>query len=443
MSWTDSYELPYATVVGRFGETSKEVPEVSALNGEITFYPTVPFIKVDGSVIKITPVTAQVREGVIVNPDGGEGVKVPATDIETDHVTNWGWRAQFRIDNIRILPVPFYAPSGEVVDLSGITTKITGLPVEVVTGPKGDPGDSAYDLAVKDGFDGSYEDWAKTLIGPPGPEAGVTLSFPRQGVVRVHDNIRPSRIPWSVNPLAYRADRGIKSLWYDSQSGLIYSGYGDWSANGDEVGVVSHNIAGSAKIEYFPDQGSDQQLHPLNRAGAYTEAIEFFTNIDGSIYVPHTDGAGMWEGCGYITNEGGEWHEVSLPGQAIHVFQMLGTSAGMWACGSAIHPNQSDAGPALWFRPKGGDWVTRYLYPVTGQSPGRYYSMRVEDGRVCVFDRFTDPQVLRFTPVDMDKRDREPNDTYWTTYYTNQVTVDGYTYRGANNGIITKEKANQ
>lgn len=48
---------------------------------------------------------------------------------------------------------------------------------------------------------------------------------------------------WSVNPLAQSQNRPISSLDYDPVTNSIFSGFGDWNANGDHVGVVKHDLA--------------------------------------------------------------------------------------------------------------------------------------------------------------------------------------------------------
>lgn len=44
--------------------------------------------------------------------------------------------------------------------------------VEGKPGPNGAPGDSAYQVAVNNGFNGSEADWLLSLQGPPGPDGG-------------------------------------------------------------------------------------------------------------------------------------------------------------------------------------------------------------------------------------------------------------------------------
>ena len=173
MSWTDSYELPYATVIGRFGSVVRDSldpdlrPDINPLSGTITLTPTVPYIKINGTVLQIATITAQVVNGVVVNPDGSEGISILSTDVENDTITNWGWRATFKIPEVRITPVSFYAVEDEVIDLANLTSGITGLPIETVSGPKGDKGDPGEDGHTPEiTFDG------ETIVidGVPGPD---------------------------------------------------------------------------------------------------------------------------------------------------------------------------------------------------------------------------------------------------------------------------------
>lgn len=441
MSWTDSYELPYATVIGRFGSIVSDstdpdlLPDINPLSGTVTLTPSVPYIKISGTVLQISPITAQVVNGVIVNPDGSEGIRILSTDVENDTITNWGWRATFKIPEVRITPVSFYAEKYEVIDLVNLTSGITGLPVEIVSGPKGDPGPAGYAVGV------NVTRIRKGLLSISGP----SVARLKKGLVVVRNSAPPGVPAWSTNPLALMAGRSISSLWYDSVDDMIYSGYGDWNNNGDEIGVVRHRVStGDAEIVYFPENGQSEYQPNFRRRGVWAEAIETFYRFGDAIYIPHTDGAGYWEGCGYVTNEGGEWHEVSLPGQALHVFDMAQTSEGMWAVGSAIYASQADAGATLWFRPTGGDWTIRYQADTTGMGFSRFYQIRVEDDRVWVHDSVTMGMsngrvVYGFNATDMESRTVRSGEN-WGGNVTDQIIVGDYIYRGGPMGKITKER---
>ena len=346
-----------------------------------------------------------------------------------------------------------------VVELDGIDL-VRGDPGPSVTGAV-DNGDQTVTFTLSDGAE------LPPVTLPPGPAGhgvgvnvtrirkgllsihGPSVARLKKGLVVVHNSAPPGAPAWSTNPLALMAGRSISSLWYDSVDGMIYSGYGDWNSNSDEVGVVRHRVStGDAEIVYFPENGQSEYQPDFRRRGAWTEAIETFYRFGDAIYIPHTDGAGYWEGCGYITNEGGEWHEVSLPGQALHVFDMAQTSEGMWAVGSAIYASQADAGATLWFRPTGGDWTIRYQADTKGMGFSRFYQIRVEDDRAWVHDSVSMASVgagqaayvvYGFNATDMESRDVRSGE-HWGRNITDQITVGEYTYRGGPMGKITKER---
>lgn len=170
---------------------------------------------------------------------------------------------------------------------------------------------------------------------------------------------------WSVNPLAQSQNRPISSLDYDPVTNSIFSGFGDWNANGDHVGVVKHDLAtGESEIVFD---------------NIYSEAIERVVRLGDWLYVPHIDGKGYWESCGYATDEGGTWHEVTLPGTAIHVFDMAMDSRGLWACGA--HLTEDGQGQEIvWHRPTGADWIIHQVGE-KGDS-ARFYSFVKNDEAV-------------------------------------------------------------
>lgn len=179
---------------------------------------------------------------------------------------------------------------------------------------------------------------------------------------------------WSINPSAAEQGRPITWLSYDAQENVIFSGYGDWGANGDRIAIVAHSV---------PDGAVSILFEPVA-----SEAIGPVKRLQGHLYAPHIDpNTGYWssEG-GYASDESGEWANHALPGQAEHVFDMAETSAGLWACGSAIHPDQATIGPALWHRPIGGEWRVEYREPIpNGQDTAvRYYRIDVRDDRAVV-----------------------------------------------------------
>lgn len=307
-----------------------------------------------------------------------------------------------------------------------------GTELDPVTLP---PGPAGYAVGV------NVKRIRKGLLSISGPSVGRL----KKGLVVVRNSAPPGAPAWSVNPLALMAGRSISSLWYDSVDNMIYSGYGDWTNNGDEIGVVRHSVStGDAEVVYFPENGQSEYQPTFRRRGAWTEAIETFYRFGDAIYIPHIDGAGYWEGCGYITNEGGEWHEVSLPGQCLHLFAMAQTSEGLWAAGSAIYASQADAGATLWFRPTGGDWTIRHQADSKGMGFSRFYQIRVADDRAWVHDSVTmgvtaGLKVYGFNATDMETRTVHSGEN-WGGTVTDQITIGDYTYQGGPMGKITKER---
>lgn len=332
---------------------------------------------------------------------------------------------------------------------------------------KGDRGKSAYEVAVDNGFVGTEAEWLHSLQVEVSP---LTAALTANGLLQIGG---PGVIPtssgllaivgfgeargglWSVNPIAAMQGAPLTSLWHDPVDGLIYSGFGNWNTNEHTTGIVTHDPeTAETRVVYYPRAGEGWPGY--TKDGAYTESVQTFFRLRDSIFVPHIDGGGYWEGCGYITNEGGTWHEEPLPGQALHVFSMAETSHGIWAAGSALHENQEDAGPALWFRPDGGDWELAYLEPVTRLSAARYLQVRVEDDRAWVnpyggsSGDLPERLVRGFRPdggggFDMVTRPQGPGertedpDYAWAHRSSGQLEVGPYTYYTGPAGRITRE----
>ena len=416
--------------------------------------------------ITLSPLAHGTWEGAL---RGRDSVVMRVTDGQADPVdlTPGPWRVRVEPehgpvwDSWQVELVPGMAEPVDLADLAPVVVVdgekwAAGPPGASVTGAV-DNGDQTVSFTLSDGTE------LPPVTLPPGPAghgvgvnvkrirkgllsiSGPSVARLKKGLVVVRNSAPPGAPAWSVNSLALMAGRTISSLWYDPVDGMIYSGYGDWSGNGDEIGVVRHRVStGDAEIVYFPENGQSEYRPAFQRRGAWTEAIETFYRFGDAIYIPHTDGAGYWEGCGYITNEGGEWHEVSLPGQALHVFDMAQTSEGLWAAGSSIYASQSDAGATLWFRPTGGDWTIRHQADAEGMGFSRFYRIRVEDDRVWVHDSVTmgsptERVVYGFNATDMEARDVRSGE-HWGQNVTDQITIGEYTYRGGPMGKITKER---
>lgn len=323
-------------------------------------------------------------------------------------------------------------------------------------------GESAYEVAVSEGFSGSRKQWLESLkTGYEGfsvkpYRAGVlvvdgpVVFSPAVGVMEIAAPFTPdTQVAWSVNPHAQRQNRWIDNLSYDEVTNAIYSGYGDWSANGDAVYIVKHDL----------DTGEAYTVsHRIK-----SEAVGQVMRHGDWLYAPHIDWNGnYWDGGGYATNEGGFWHDVRLPGQCEHLFFMLSTPDGLWACGSSIHPNQADSGPTIWFRPNSGHVDSREEYPegvatpavgegwqivyrseVSGATYYRFYRAHYRDGKVWVKENLGDgARYLGFTPdgAHVEEAADPTGGKLNGRGDSPQVVVDGSLYEGTEYGKILKEK---
>ena len=261
-----------------------------------------------------------------------------------------------------------------------------------------------------------------------------TVRFPYSsgtGLVVIPPQTSLARLPlnwWSSNPLAEMQGRAITSL--DIVHGKLYSGFGDWGANGDHVGVVSHDFeTGESTIEY---------------EGVESEAVEKVigrkSDAGGDVlYVPHIDGnQNFWAGCGYSVCFAGEWSEVRLPGQALHVFDMAYTDVGIWAVGSRILPDQKAVAPAVWYGKWGEPWEVFYDEPVPEGtwSNDRFYWIATDGEKVRVqaqgpnvaprklLELSPDGSVATLPPISEHSR-QEYVDGEWVTLGSYEKIVEG------------------
>ena len=348
MSWTDSYELPYATVIGRFGSIVSDSldpdlrPDINPLSGTVTLAPTVPYIKINGTVLQIATITAQVVNGVIVNPDGSEGIRILSTDVENDTITNWGWRATFKIPEVRITPVSFYAVKDEVIDLVNLTTGITGLPVEIAPGPKGDKGDPGEDGHTPEiTFDGT------TIVvdGTPGPdlkgepgEGGGGIA----GAVPIFESLSEARAWEEANPgrLALTLEASIPDTVPPNPGTLSVSVDATWADLTVTGATDDHGITGYA---FSSDNGTTWtawQDAPTARLEGLTASTEYTFRHrvrDAALNV----------------SEGGAVVQSTLAGP------FLGVTDGFTGAEGSVVDRTTETGGRTWLRGVSGDFVSK------------------------------------------------------------------------------------
>lgn len=374
--------------------------------------------------------------GVAYGPDV-ETAPVVEGVVEDRTLAGGDWIATVRPDD------PQYRPWSIGFTLTGDVTLADATPITVngETWARGERGASAYELAVEQGYTGTVTEWLASLTATahtvtvressPGVLAvdGPAVRESSPGVLSLDARDLP-KDAWSRNP---QATRHLTSVQYDPVTGRLYSGWGNWTVNGDHVGIVSHDLeTGLATVEF--DRVRSQ-------------AVERVIRLSDGLYVPHIDtiGVGTEDGSGhlgYAVNRGGGWVEEGLPGRPIHVFDMAETSHGLWAAGSGQYPARSGYpttyGPVLWHRPAGGEWEVAYrdesAYDI-GASWGRFYRIHVEDDRAVVRSLGMErPLVTLAFPGGAEVESNA--DFHYRPEFA--VTVGMYTYKTGPEGLILR-----
>ncbi|MGQ4544525.1 hypothetical protein ACUH97_07920 [Dermabacteraceae bacterium P13088] len=407
----------------------------------------------DGALRAPGTVTTSVTAGVMAPVELAPGLW--QVEVDPDKARCWRFKLEITPDTLSV-DLASYAPT---VEVEGVDYA-RGL--------------SAYEVAVSDGYQGTRTQWLESLhAGYAGVKAYetdyITLCMegpaievePARNVLTVWTpelEAASNKNIWSVNFLASRQHRAINELSYDERTRAIYSGFGDWSANGDFIAIVKHDLdTGTATV--ISDRLATEALGPVVRHGDW-------------LYAPHIDYNGnYWRGGGYATDEGGIWHDVRLPGGNEHTFAALSTPDGLWMCGSSLYHPRPGSGPCLWFRPNsavdapgyddqgeyGWDreanqftgasgWRRVFIEPERGKPTtdrGRYYEMVYEDGRVwvhCSRHRTEYPE-RGFLP-DGTHIEAKPG-THIRNEYTGPLLVEGYRYSGGSDGVITRWKDKQ
>lgn len=165
--------IPTVTVTGRF-----LYPDGRPLSGQIVWRAPALITFAEHDVILGGPVTVPLDE------QGRFEVELPATDAPGMNPSGWSYTvaeqfagvAQNRVYQVLL---PAETPTVDIADIAP-TDPTTPNYVAV-------RGDSAYEIAVENGFTGTETEWLASLVGPPGPqgEPGVVQSVNGQSVADV------------------------------------------------------------------------------------------------------------------------------------------------------------------------------------------------------------------------------------------------------------------
>lgn len=148
--------IPTVRVTGRY-----LLPDGTPLSGQVVFRAPSLITFPDSDVILGGPVTAP------LDAQGAFTVTLPATDAPGMNPTGWSYAVAEQLAGVangrtyQIL-LPADQPAVDIADIAP-TDPTTPTYVAV-------RGDSAYEVAVKQGFKGTVEQWLASLVGPQGPQ---------------------------------------------------------------------------------------------------------------------------------------------------------------------------------------------------------------------------------------------------------------------------------
>lgn len=151
--------VSYGTVIGRFllayADTNDTgpAPDATPAKGSIFFTPSAPVLKnIDASPAAVTILPATVQASLDDNGylrsftgTSGTGIRLIATDDDSNNPFNWSWRVEFRLTDQGGAPVAipsfsFSLPSNSTVDLTEVSPVTESNGVTYISGPRGLPG---------------------------------------------------------------------------------------------------------------------------------------------------------------------------------------------------------------------------------------------------------------------------------------------------------------
>lgn len=170
-TWIDDIKPPYGTIEGQYIAVLQDsadadlYPDVQPLEGVVTLTATVTAGRIDDALAQIRPVRVRVFGGQIVDEQDQPGARILSTDADLG-VEDWAWTARFDFNSgLRIRPLTFKVPSGQTVNLTSGIVPVESAPYQIV---QGEPGQSAFEIAVRHGYQGTETQWLTSLKGAKG-----------------------------------------------------------------------------------------------------------------------------------------------------------------------------------------------------------------------------------------------------------------------------------
>lgn len=183
---------------------------------------------------------------------------------------------------------------------------------------------------------------------------------------RIGRRVQVNKFLWESLPMHPRIllkpsnGRGIHDL--SLHDGVVYVGYGDWTANTGPVSIIGYDFETKEPLTFLENVPS--------------EAITRFRKFDGVMYVPWIDPTNANQG-GFSTNEGGDWHNETILGNTsmVHTFDIMKFKGLLYACGSYSLDNAVGHG-VIYQRDLNSTW-SKVLQTPTSAPMTRIYTLTV------------------------------------------------------------------
>jgi hypothetical protein len=173
-------------LIGKDGADAGRVPDATTLNGLATFTPMLdPSYEylIDasaGKLVFLDPVTCDVLNGELVDSQGVAGIQLVSNLNTALNPPGWNWELRLEIPDKAIGPMYFDVEPDVTTDLSQIAVVPSGSRgIGVVRG------ESAYELAVDNGFVGTVEEWLASLQGTDGSGGPTNLAIQSRDTISV------------------------------------------------------------------------------------------------------------------------------------------------------------------------------------------------------------------------------------------------------------------
>ncbi|MEX6634778.1 hypothetical protein [Hyphococcus lacteus] len=225
---------------------------------------------------------------------------------------------------------------------------------------------------------GGSIDWQSIMANPGGilnpelsdgivPECTVIAADKEGYNCEVVGNPNANRWPDATAEHAFaRSVWDMETAKIGSRSERIYFGGGDWGLNQGPVPIWS-------LFWQKPEKG-EPTLRVAQEQPVFGEAVEFFREVDGRLYVPDIDPKDPWtSGNVYALDEDG-WFKYRSLDSAVHVFDVIGFQGALVASTGIV---EGDAGLAGLFKSvdNGVTWTRLSVSETEAKKAFRFWRM--------------------------------------------------------------------